>query len=80
MENLENKLTEVLADPHVHEVLSAWFSMRASGALAGVLAEKGGLDSVIQSLNYRGRYNELIELTFAIKDFHEKGQKQLKNQ
>lgn len=80
MENLEKKLAEILADPHVYEALSAWIDMRASGALVRALTETGGMEELILSLSFRGRYNELNELKDEMEALHEKGQKELKNQ
>ncbi len=77
MKNLEEQLTEILADSHVHEVLSAWLSEHASGVLVRALMETRGLDELILSLSFRGRHNQLTELKDEMEALHERGQNEL---
>lgn len=79
-DGLEQKLTEILADHHVHEVLNEWLTAHISGAMVGALKEPAGLDDLVQSLSFRGRCNVLGELRDEIEALHEKGQNELKNQ
>ena len=77
MKNLEEKLTEILADSHVHEVLSAWIQQRLSGVLSVALSEYGSFDNFLRSLFYRGRCNELTDMKDEMEALHERGQNEL---
>lgn len=77
MEHLEKQLTEILADPHVHEVFNAWVEQRLLNVLPVVLSESGSLDALVRSLCYRGRFNELTDMKDEIEALHEKGQNEL---
>lgn len=77
MENLEKQLTEILADSHVHEVLSAWVQQRLSNVVSVALGESGSFDALVRSLFYRGRCNELSDMKDEMEALHEKGQNEL---